>query len=299
MSVIKNVVVVGGAGNVGRSIVKALVEAKFNVSVFTRQDSPTNIPENVAVITTDYTPASLLKCLKGQDAVVCAIGPGPGVAGQMEIIDAAVKAGVKRFIPSEFGGNTQTETSPDFVKLNGVKVEVINHLKEVATASAGFSWTGLSTGVLFDLVLPMGFLGFSIPAKTATIFDSGNAPFSATTLATLGLSVVGILQLPAETSNKYLCVASFTATQNTTLRALEESTGTTWAVKKQSAEETLIAGRAMLAKGERKGAGMMLIGTLFKDEGSEKVTKEGDLANELLGLPKENLKTTVQNIVSA
>ncbi len=141
-----------GAGNVGRSIVKALVDAKFNVSVFSRQDSPANVHESVAVITTDYSPASLEKNLKGQDAVVCAIGPGPGVASQMEIIDAAVKAGVKRFIPSEFGGNTQTETSPDFVRLNGVKVQVIDHLKEVATANPGFSWTGLSTGVLFDLV---------------------------------------------------------------------------------------------------------------------------------------------------
>jgi uncharacterized protein YbjT (DUF2867 family) len=140
-----------GAGNVGRSIVKALVDAKFNVSVFSRQDSPANVHESVAVITTDYSPHRSRKP-QGQDAVVCAIGPGPGVASQMEIIDAAVKAGVKRFIPSEFGGNTQTETSPDFVRLNGVKVQVIDHLKEVATANPGFSWTGLSTGVLFDLV---------------------------------------------------------------------------------------------------------------------------------------------------
>ncbi len=145
----------------------------------------------------------------------------------------------------------------------------------------------------------MGFLGFSIPAKTAMIFDSGDAPFSATTLATTGFSVVRILQLPAETANKYLSVASFTATQNKTLGALEESTGTTWAVKKNSAEETLIAGREMFAKGERKGAGMMLIGTLFKDEGTEKVVKKENLANEILGLPKEDLKTTVEKIVSA
>jgi hypothetical protein len=55
----------------------------------------------------------------------------------------------------------------------------------------------------------------------------------------------------------------------------------------------------MFAKGERKGAGMMLIGTLFKDEGTEKVVKKENLANEILGLPKEDLKTTVEKIVSA
>lgn len=141
-----------GAGNVGRTVVKALVDARFNVSILTRQESPANIPDNVKVITSDYSPESLVKSLDGQDAVVCTIGSGPALACQNEIIDAAMKAGVKRFIPSEFGGNTQTETDPDFLKLNGVKVQVMNHLKEVAAANPGFSWTGISTGVLFDLV---------------------------------------------------------------------------------------------------------------------------------------------------
>lgn len=126
------------------------------------------------------------------------------------------------------------------------------------------------------------------------ILDSGDAPFTATTLGTTALSVVRTLQHPTETANKYLCVASFVATQNEVLHELEECTGTTWAVKKQSAAGTITAGKEMLAKGERKGAGMMMIGVLFKDKEQK---PEDELANKSLELPKEDLKSTVERIV--
>jgi hypothetical protein len=63
---------------------------------------------SVNVIKTDYTKPSLVNALKGQDAVVSFLGFA-GIAKQPELLEAAEEAGVKRFIPSEFGHNTAVE----------------------------------------------------------------------------------------------------------------------------------------------------------------------------------------------
>ncbi|EHL00440.1 putative Isoflavone reductase like protein IRL [Glarea lozoyensis 74030] len=51
---------------------------------------------------------SLIEAFKGHDAVVSALGAG-GLDNEIRMIDAAVTAGVKHFIPSQFGSNTQSK----------------------------------------------------------------------------------------------------------------------------------------------------------------------------------------------
>ena len=47
--------------------------------------------------------------LKGVDVVVSTVG-GPALHDQLLVIEAAKEAGVKRFYPSEFGGDPRTES---------------------------------------------------------------------------------------------------------------------------------------------------------------------------------------------
>jgi uncharacterized protein YbjT (DUF2867 family) len=69
--------------------------------VLTREASTHKFPEEVKVVKVDYTNLeSLTKALKGQDALVSAVA-SVAVPSQRMLIDAAVKAGVKRIIPSE------------------------------------------------------------------------------------------------------------------------------------------------------------------------------------------------------
>ena len=77
---------------------------------------------------------------------------------QKKVIDASVKAGVKRFLPSEFGSNTANKYANELVPVFRRKGEVIDYLKEKTEAQPGFSWTALVTGPFFDRVrhlLPM------------------------------------------------------------------------------------------------------------------------------------------------
>ncbi len=69
MPLIKNVIVAGASGGVGPSIISALISKGFSVSVLTRESSTATFGDDVKVYRTDYSAPSLLKALKGQDAV--------------------------------------------------------------------------------------------------------------------------------------------------------------------------------------------------------------------------------------
>jgi hypothetical protein len=103
------------------------------------------------VYRTDYnSPSSLAEALNGQDAVVSTIATAAS-AQQKNIIDAAVQAGVKRFIPSEYGINT-TNLQGGPAKILSSKVQMQELLKKASSENAEFSWTGVSTGLFFDFV---------------------------------------------------------------------------------------------------------------------------------------------------
>lgn len=58
-------------------------------------------------------------------------------------------AGVKRFIPAEYGVNTIHKTVlPLFSGAMDVKMNVLEHLKK--QEGKGLSWTGIATGPFFD-----------------------------------------------------------------------------------------------------------------------------------------------------
>ena len=74
------------------------------------------------------------------------------LANQEIIIDAAVKAGVKRFIPSEFGINT-TKITGGIAKILATKIQIQkDRLKKAVEENEGFSWTGVSSSMFFDWV---------------------------------------------------------------------------------------------------------------------------------------------------
>ena len=94
---------------------------------------------------------SLKEVLQGQDAVVSTLGTF-AVGNQKPLVDAAVAAGIKRFIPSEFGINTRKANGKPIGKVLAAKIETVDYLDEKAKENPGFSWTGISIGLFFDFV---------------------------------------------------------------------------------------------------------------------------------------------------
>jgi hypothetical protein len=138
-------------GNLGPAIVAALISANFTVTAITRPTSTHTFPSGIRVHKTDFTSSeSLAEAFKGQDAVVSAIATA-ALGEQIQIIDAAAKAGVKRFIPSEFGIDTRN-LEGGIGKILALKTQTREYLEEVAREKEGFTWTGVATSLFFDWV---------------------------------------------------------------------------------------------------------------------------------------------------
>ncbi|KAJ3152808.1 hypothetical protein HDU89_001011 [Geranomyces variabilis] len=297
---IKNVVLIGAGGNLGPAVLKGLLGANFTVTILARSDSKSTFPTGIAVRRTDYTPASLLAAFEGQDAVVSTIGAG-GLAQQNDVVDAAAKAGVQRFIPSEFGSNTTNQKTLDTVPLFQGKVDHVAHLKSVAESHPGFTWTSIITGGFFDWGLQVGFLGYDLHNQKATIYDSGDRRSSVSTLAQIGRAVAATLTHPTETANKYIFVNSFTLTQNETLAALESATGHKFTVTRRTTADANKAGMEKLAKGDIENAVADLILSGFYGEGTGNDFEndvEGGTSNKVLGLPTEKLDEVIKQVLA-
>ncbi|KYK55043.1 putative oxidoreductase - protein [Drechmeria coniospora] len=209
---IKNVAVAGAAGSLGTVILNKLIESnKFNIKVLRRNGSKSTYGAGINVVDVDFeSVASLKAALAGQDAVVAPVG-FPALSLQNQLIDASIEAGVQRFIPSEFGSdleNALTRKLPVFAS----KVAVADYLAEKAK-STSLTYTLVSNGAFLDWGLEKGFILDTSEYKP-TIFDGGDAPFSTSTLSTVGDAVVGILLHPNETKNRAVYVEDLQVTQN-------------------------------------------------------------------------------------
>ena len=96
---IKRVLHIGGSGRIGQPVLQALFANGFDVTVATRLESQAVFPKHVLVVRVDYSSRqALVDAFSGQDAVVLTVGVRT-ITSQYKFIDAAVAAGVKRFIP--------------------------------------------------------------------------------------------------------------------------------------------------------------------------------------------------------
>jgi hypothetical protein len=125
------------------------------------------------------------------------------------------------------------------------------------------------------------------------IFDGGNRAFSATNLSQVGNAVVAVLSKPEETANQFIYIDSFTTTQNEILAELEKATGEKWKVTESTTEEAKAEGQALFARGDYSGL-LLLLKAIFLGEGyGSDFTKDAVLGNEKLGLPNQDLVSTV------
>ena len=104
------IIVAGATGNLGGRIVKALLNKGAEVRALVRPDTePEKIDEltaqGVQVVSVELTDhATLTQAMSGASCVVSALQGLRGVIvdGQTQLLDAAVAAGIPRFIPSDF-----------------------------------------------------------------------------------------------------------------------------------------------------------------------------------------------------
>ena len=216
------------SGSLGEPVLNALVKSgKFNVTVVKRASSSASFPDSVAVRTADLSSVdSVTAAFEGQDAVVSTVGTA-GLSGQSVLVEAAVAANVKRFLPSDFGcdiANPKAGVLPVF------KLKTVIHkaLIEAAAAKSDFTYTLVCNNAFLDWGLQHNFL-LNWKESKPKLFDGGKNVFSATTLESVGQAVVGILIHPEETKNRFVYVKDIDVSQNQLLDiAKKVDPGKTW-----------------------------------------------------------------------
>lgn len=223
-----NVVVAGGFGGVGFFITKALLDAKvFKVKVIGRGGGETKpnqdlLSAGATFAAVDYDSVdSLAAALAGADAVVSAVNAAAAYQPQLNLLEAAKKAGVKRFLPSEYGGIYLFKTpEAPFV---ASKIPVAHQV-----LTSGLEYTFLSTGPFTDTAFNafMGMDIFSPSDKVEwTVGGDGHAKIAFTTRADVGRFVAQVLLHPDLSRNKYLAVHGDVATPHEAAAVFEQVSG--------------------------------------------------------------------------
>ncbi|KDQ62725.1 hypothetical protein JAAARDRAFT_190013 [Jaapia argillacea MUCL 33604] len=171
MSGFKNFAV-AGAGNIGRFIVEELLKLKQTGASSTDSQSVTELAKlGAKIASVDYaSPSSVASALAGIDVVVSALG-GAALGAQVLLAEEAKKAGVKLFVPSEYGIPTEGHTEG----ILGQKASLHKKLKEI-----DLPYSLYYTGPFADWVFNPYF-GWGLPRNKVTISGEGNAPVSWTT----------------------------------------------------------------------------------------------------------------------
>ncbi|CAG9983842.1 unnamed protein product [Clonostachys byssicola] len=199
MSPIKKVALFG-KGNVGSATLEHLLKAGFQVTVFGR--SKHEVPPGAISVQVDYSLDTLSEALKGHDAIVSTVGPA-AVLAQKTIIDAAIIAGVRRFIPSEFS-SVNTDPKARDIPTFQLFIEIQDYLK--AKAETGdIEFTIFATGPFLEYVFGSP-LFIDLERRVVQLHDKGDVRISATSIAGIGKAIAGGLQKPDQTKNRVIHV---------------------------------------------------------------------------------------------
>ncbi|PLB53256.1 NAD(P)-binding protein [Aspergillus steynii IBT 23096] len=242
------VAVIGASGTLGAVALRKLLEADtFTVTVIRRAGSSSAFPANLKVIDVDYSSVDSLKsAFKDQDSILSLV-PTFAVDAQQAFIDAAVEAGVSRFIPSEFSANL-THPNARTLPVFAPKVKIQEYLVEKAK-NTGLTYTFIYCGGWLDAGSHRSFL-ISSTGDTTNIFDGGDVAFSASTLDTVASAIVATLAHLEETKNRSIHVHSLVTTQNHLLAlAKEVAPEKPWHTVNLKLEDLTAKANVRLAKG--------------------------------------------------
>ncbi|KAL0940134.1 NmrA-like family protein [Colletotrichum truncatum] len=299
----KSVLLVGANGTLGAKILDALVASKsFKLSVLKRagsQSTPWYPPDQVHVIEVDNDLSfeGLKRAFTGQDAVIVSFRLR-NLDQHLRIAEAAEAAGVRHFIPADFGSiDADNPRARELIPLYRYKLAVRQKAQELADKNDNFAWTGIVCGHFFDWGIREGFLHAYLDRKTIDIIDGGNLKASAATLPRVGEAVVRILKkgVTEETKNKTLFIQSFCITQQELIKSLEKATGAKWTVNDVDSEKFIAEHKEKADAGDPEAIEDLVfaVGTLDADW-----TKRPDFAMKTLGFEDEDLDAVIADIVA-
>lgn len=278
----------GATGNLGLPILTTLLDSNYTVTVLSRiggSSSKLTPHPNLTIKEADFTSvASLTAALEEtHPEVLVSCLATLAIGSQNPLIDAAAAAGVKRFIPAEFGMDS---VNPLCVELPvcAPKAATQRYLTERTKTHPGFSWTAIANGLFLDWCLEEGLI-VDLKEHSATLYNGGEVVFSATLLRDIARAVVGVVENLDRTKDRVVYVQSACVTQGRLIRYAREKDGVEWDVRVKDTEEVRLEGLEELKKEKPDAAaamlGFSLVGCLDPAYGCDFSDR---LDNDLLGV---------------
>ncbi|KIM94502.1 hypothetical protein OIDMADRAFT_60829 [Oidiodendron maius Zn] len=220
------VLVIRATGHHGASVIDGLLEAgNFTVQAFVRPESMTkpaveNLRDRgVEIRECDINGrlAELVKALDGIDIVISCVGTLQ--LDQLSLVNAAKKAGVKRFVPCGF----ITVAPPGgIMHMRDLKERVYNHIKQLR-----LPYTIIDVGWWYQVAslrVPSGKVDYVAVGLAEEIVGKGNIPSALTDLRDVGRYVTKII-IDEQTLNRMVFVYNTVMTQNQVYDLIEEMSG--------------------------------------------------------------------------
>lgn len=167
--------------------------------------------------------ASLTDALKSQDAVIDAIS-NPDPSTSMRLMDAAVAAGVCRYIPPEFSGDPANAKTRSLPVLLG-KTQAFEYIQKLA-AENKITWTAISNNAFLDWALRMSFVNIDLLNKKIVLMNDGDHIFTWTVLSAVGTAVSNALMHAEKTKNRTCYIYSIQKSQKEVATLAKEAVGT-------------------------------------------------------------------------
>ncbi|KAF2628025.1 isoflavone reductase family protein [Macroventuria anomochaeta] len=231
---------------------------------------PPHLPANaVKHRKSDFSPASLKSAITGQDLVISTTAGGDSDQ-QIRIIDAAIAAGARRFMPHEFGHDTLQK---------GIS-------KRILKSAGRAKWVGVATGYTLDTGLISGNLGLDMEWHSATIHGIGTETFAASSLQRVGQVVARVIAHWEQVKNQYIYAAG----------VLTSTTQREFTVGNYDVEDCIKEGETRIQRSYLDSGMFLLERSILYDE-QLGATEPFELrsSNELLELMPESVETIVAN----
>ncbi|KAI1776194.1 NAD(P)-binding protein [Hypoxylon cercidicola] len=155
------IAIAGASSQLAREILDALVAAQKHEIIGLVRKDPAQLPvlPGVKYVKTTYEDKSeLVGLLQGVEVLMCFF-PAQFDPIQKRLIDAAVEAGVKRYVPSEWATGTKLEDALDGIFWYAGKVEISRYLENLNKEKKVIEYTKFQVGTF------MNYLGH--PHKTS------------------------------------------------------------------------------------------------------------------------------------
>ncbi|KAI7779469.1 hypothetical protein LA080_000849 [Diaporthe eres] len=296
----KNIVIIGASGSISSMVLDAFLKTpSVTVTILQRGSSSRTVSPPLARVVTipdDYPHDSLVAAFTNQDAVVNCVTT-LAVRTQLRIIAAAAEAGVRRFVPSEYGLNNNNPAARALCPVFREKGEVQDHLR---TLEHRMEWMSVACGMWLKWSATHEFLGMHIAETKFVLWDDGEGLFSTTTEENTALAVVNALTKKwEETANKVVWLSDFAVSQKQLLETIERSTGEKFETESVDSESSILEKQAAAVAGDGEATYALIETGFVTGKYGGHLEEEGEIMNDLLELPKRSFDEVVKAAVEA